>query len=154
MHQVSPNEFCMLQSDLAPGLAGLFSPGGECDFLFRDGKDTVVGDGDFMGIPSKVFERIAKSVKSFFYVRAPVFAVKIIFELLPLIGIPECFTGRRENDLSLSLIHIFPNMAVPPMGNFCEEMLMVPGHIIPTEKPQIMQPTSPVNGEEDMEVRR
>ena len=46
------------------------------------------------------------------------------------------------------------NMAVPPMGNFCEEMLMVPGHIIPTEKPQIMQPTSPVNGEEDMEVRR
>lgn len=25
MHQVSPNEFCMLQSDLAPGLAGLFS---------------------------------------------------------------------------------------------------------------------------------
>ena len=46
------------------------------------------------------------------------------------------------------------NMAVPPMGNFCEEMLMVPGYIIPTEKPQIMQPTSPVNGEEDMEVRR
>ena len=46
------------------------------------------------------------------------------------------------------------NMAVPPVGNFCEEMLMVPGHIIPTEKPQIMQPTSPVNVEEDMEVRR
>ena len=79
MHQVSPNEFCMLQSDLAPGLAGLFSPGGECDFLFRDGKDTVVGDGDFMGIPSKVFERIAKSVKSFFYVRAPVFCRKDYF---------------------------------------------------------------------------
>lgn len=98
MHQVSPNEFCMLQSDLAPGLAGLFSPGGECDFLFRDGKDTVVGDGDFMGIPSKVFERIAKSVKSFFYVRAPVFAVKIIFELLPLIGIPE-FSQEEERTI-------------------------------------------------------
>ena len=64
MHQVSPNEFCMLQSDLRLDSPGFF-PGGECDFLFRDGKDTVVGDGDFMGIPSKVFERIAKSVEKF-----------------------------------------------------------------------------------------
>ena len=52
-----------------------------------------------MGIPSKVFERIAKSVKSFFYVRAPVFAVKIIFERLPLIGIPEFFTGREKRSV-------------------------------------------------------
>ncbi len=128
MHQVSPNEFCMLQSDLAPGLAGLFSPGGECDFLFRDGKDTVVGDGDFMGIPSKVFERIAKSVKSFFYVRAPVFAVKIIFELLPLIGIPEFFTGRRENDLSfpvhgIKLGKIFPFKFIPEYPDRNEKLV-------------------------------
>ena len=71
-----------------------------------------------MGIPSKVFERIAKSVKSFFYVRAPVFAVKIIFERLPLIGIPEFFTGRRENDLSfpvhgIKLGKIFPFKFIP-----------------------------------------
>ena len=75
-----------------------------------------------MGIPSKVFERIAKSVKSFFYVRAPVFAVKIIFERLPLIGIPEFFTGRRENDLSfpvhgIKLGKIFPFKFIPEYGS-------------------------------------
>ena len=32
------------------------------------------------------------------------------------------------------------NIAVPPSGILPEAMLMVPGHIIPTEKPQIMQP--------------
>ena len=46
------------------------------------------------------------------------------------------------------------NMAVPPRGNLCEEILMVPGHMMPTEKPHAIQPTSPVNGEEDMETRR
>ena len=35
------------------------------------------------------------------------------------------------------------NIAVPPFGHFCEEMLMVPGHIIPTDKPQSAQPTRP-----------
>lgn len=89
---------------------------------------SVTGDGDFMGIPSKVFERIAKSVKSFFYVRAPAFAVKIIFELLPLIGIPEFFTGRRENDLSfpvhgIKLGKIFPFKFIPEYPDRNEKLV-------------------------------
>ena len=126
MHQVSPNEFCMLQMICA--WARRLFPWRECDFLFRDGKDTVVGDGNLMGIPSKVFERIAKSVKSFFYVRAPVFAVKIIFERLPLIGIPEFFTGRRENDLSfpvhgIKLGKIFPFKFIPEYPDRNEKLV-------------------------------
>ena len=33
------------------------------------------------------------------------------------------------------------NIAVPPLGHFCEEILIVPGHIIPTDNPQSAQPT-------------
>ena len=36
------------------------------------------------------------------------------------------------------------NIAVPPFGHFCDEILIVPGHIIPTDKPQSAQPTSPI----------
>ena len=35
------------------------------------------------------------------------------------------------------------NIAVPPFGHFCAEMLIVPGHMIPTAKPQSAQPTRP-----------
>ena len=35
------------------------------------------------------------------------------------------------------------NMAVPPVGNFFVEILIVPGHMIPTEKPHTIQPISP-----------
>ena len=34
-------------------------------------------------------------------------------------------------------------MAVPPMGILLEAMLIVPGHIIPTEKPHMIQPIRP-----------
>lgn len=97
MHQVSPNEFCMSQSDLAPGLAGLFSPGRERDLLFRDGKDTSVGNGDLMGVSSKIFDRISKAVKGFFYVRTPVLFIKFIFPVLPFI----CNLSQDEERSSL-----------------------------------------------------
>ena len=46
------------------------------------------------------------------------------------------------------------NMAVPPAGNFLEERLIVPGHMIPTEKPHKIQPESPISGFADREVSR
>ena len=36
------------------------------------------------------------------------------------------------------------NIAVPPFGHFCEEMQIVPGHIIPTDNPQSAQLTRPI----------
>ena len=38
------------------------------------------------------------------------------------------------------------NIAVPPSGNCLDEMLIVPGHIIATENPQITHPISPSTG--------
>lgn len=46
------------------------------------------------------------------------------------------------------------NMAVPPMGHFCAEILIVPGHMIPTEMPHSAQPANPMIGEEDKEASR
>ena len=38
------------------------------------------------------------------------------------------------------------NIAVPPVGSVLEEMLIEPGHIIPTEKPHRMHPIRPSIG--------
>ena len=46
------------------------------------------------------------------------------------------------------------NIAVPPLGHFCEEILIVPGHIIPTAIPQIAQPANPIIGKEDNDANR
>ena len=46
------------------------------------------------------------------------------------------------------------NIAVPPLGQFCEDMLMVPGHIIPTANPQKAHPISPKTDNEDSDAKR
>ena len=38
------------------------------------------------------------------------------------------------------------NIAVPPAGSFLEVMLKVQGHMMPTEKPHIMQPVNAITG--------
>ena len=99
MHQEPPDEFCMLQGDLTFRLAGLFAPGREGDLLFRDGKDTAVGNGDLMGVSSKVFDGISKTMKGFFDVRTPILFIKFIFPVLPFMGILQSFTGGGEAQL-------------------------------------------------------
>ena len=46
------------------------------------------------------------------------------------------------------------NIAVPPVGNALEEMLIVPGHMIPTENPQIAQPNRLSRGFGTKEIQR
>ena len=38
------------------------------------------------------------------------------------------------------------NIAVPPVGYFFDEMLIVPGHMIPTENPHMIHSISPIIG--------
>lgn len=97
MHQVSTDEFCMLQSDLAFGLPGLLSPGGKGNLLFRNRKDPAVGNGNLVGITPKIFNGIAKPVKGFLDIRAPVFFIKTVFPLFPVIMVTQFFAGRRKN---------------------------------------------------------
>ena len=44
------------------------------------------------------------------------------------------------------------NIAVPPVDILPEQMLIDPGHMIPTENPHIMQPRSPITGIPDREA--
>ncbi len=46
------------------------------------------------------------------------------------------------------------NSAVPPWGRRGEVMLIVPGHMMPTENPQKMQPINPRTGLEDRDANR
>lgn len=46
------------------------------------------------------------------------------------------------------------NIAVPPFGHFCAEMLIVPGHIIPTDKPQSAQPIRPIIGRGERDANK
>ena len=45
------------------------------------------------------------------------------------------------------------NIAVPPAGSLLDKMLIVPGHIIPTENPQRIQPVRHINGLRDKAAR-
>lgn len=84
MHEVTAYKLCMAQGNKAPRAARIFAPSSEGDHIFRKGKDSAVGNGYLMGIAPKVFNGVAKRTKSLFYVRAPVFAIKGIFERLPV----------------------------------------------------------------------
>ena len=46
------------------------------------------------------------------------------------------------------------NIIVPPLGHFCEEMLIVPGHIIPTAKPHTAQPIKPSIATDDKDASK
>ena len=46
------------------------------------------------------------------------------------------------------------NMGVPPLGQALDDILMVPGQRIPTEKPVIAQPINESIGKKDKEVSK
>jgi len=45
-------------------------------------------------------------------------------------------------------------MAVPPLGHFCDEILIVPAHIIPTPNPQKAHPVNPNIEESDNDANK
>lgn len=46
------------------------------------------------------------------------------------------------------------NIAVPPFGQLREDILIEPGHIIPTDKPQSAQPARPSIGKDDSDASK
>ena len=71
MHQEPADKFFVADGDLPFWVTGLFPPCGEGDLCFRYGQDPVVGDGNPVGIPSQIFDRIPETVEGFFDVWAP-----------------------------------------------------------------------------------
>lgn len=96
MQQKTANELFVAEGDLPTGFSRLPASGRKDGFCFRYGQDPAVGDGNLMCISAKIFNGIAKSVERFLDIRAPVHLVQFIPELVPLIRIPELFTGRGK----------------------------------------------------------
>ena len=118
MHQVTPDEFRVFQGNLAFWFSRLFPSGRKSDRILRKAEDPAVGDSDFVGIASQIFDGIAKAVKGFFDVRAPVFFVKTVFEFFPVIRITQFFTGGRKSKGAAFVKggkqrHIFPLELIP-----------------------------------------
>ena len=113
MHQITADELDVFQSDHPARFTGLFPPGRKSDLLFIGRKDTAVGNGNLVGISSEIFHRIAKSMESFFYVRAPFLSIKEIAEFRPFIGIPEFITGSGKNQAAVFVKRIEPCKKFP-----------------------------------------
>ena len=96
MHQVTSDEFCMIQSDLAFGFTGLFPSGRKSDRTIGNRKDSAVGNGNLVSLTPKIFNGIAKAVKGLLDVGTPVHFIKTVFPFFPVIGITQLFTGRRK----------------------------------------------------------
>lgn len=67
----------------------------------------------------------------------------------PVLRLPFAISERLPTMAGLTIAPKSPakakkaNIAVPPLGQCLEDMLIEPGHIIPTPKPQSAQPASP-----------
>ena len=96
MHQVTPDEFCMLQSNLTSGFTGLFPSGRKSDRILGNRKDPAVRNGNLVGITPKIFNGIAKAVKGLLYVGTPFLFIKPVFPLFPDGRILKLFTGGRK----------------------------------------------------------
>ena len=108
MHQVTADEFDVIQSDYPARFPGLFPSGRKSDLLFIDRKDTAVGNSDLMGISSKILNRIAKTIEGLFEIRAPFLSIKEAAELRPFIGIPKMATGSGEGQAAVFVKRIEP----------------------------------------------
>lgn len=108
MHQVTADEFDVIQSDYPARFPGLFPPGRKSDLLFIDRKDTAVGNSDLMGISSKILNRIAKTIEGLFEIRAPFLSIKEAAELRPFIGIPKTVTGSGKGQAAVFVKRIEP----------------------------------------------
>lgn len=93
MHQVTSDKLCMCQGNPAFWFSLLFPSDRKGDRIVCDRENLAVGDGNFMGIAVEIFDSIAKAVKGFFYVRAPVLFIKVIFKFFPAVRVTQFLTG-------------------------------------------------------------
>ena len=78
----------------------------------------------------------------------------------PILRLPPAISENLPTIAGLTVAPKSPakakkaNIAVPPRGHFCDEILMVPGHIIPTANPQRAHPANPNIEEADKDASK
>lgn len=85
---------------------------------------------------------------------------KIVAVSSPILRLPPASSEKFPTIAGLTVAPKSPanakkaNIAVPPFGHFWEERLMVPGHMMPTLKPQRAHPASPRTGRGEREASK
>ena len=97
MQQIPPDKSSVIQSNLTFWLARFSASGRKDNFCLCDRKNPAVGNGNLMGVTSKVFNGISETIEGLLNVRAPVLFIKAVFPLLPVIMVTQLFAGRRKN---------------------------------------------------------
>ena len=78
----------------------------------------------------------------------------------PVLRLPPAISERLPTKVGLVMAPKSPanakkaNIAVPPVGHLWADMLIDPGHIIPTVIPQRAQPASPKMGTGDKDATK
>ena len=121
MHEVAADEFGVIKGDGPPGVTGIKATGRKSHLIIIHGKDAAVGDGNLMGIPAEIFNRIAEAVKSLLCVGAPVYIIEVVTKLVPMIRIPEAYTGRGKREFSI-LIELVQAGKEPAFEFIAEDM--------------------------------
>ena len=85
---------------------------------------------------------------------------KAVAKTNPVLRLPSTISEMLPTIAGLTIAPRSPararnaNIAVPPRGQFSDDTLMEPGHMIPTARPQSAHPQSPVMGKAQREARR
>ena len=66
-------------------------------------KDSGIGDGDAVGVPTEVLNGVSLSVEGLLDVDVPLFLIEAVAEGSPFIGVPEIQAGIGKRELSLRI---------------------------------------------------
>ena len=96
MHKEAPDKLLITEGNCTTGVTRFSATGSECCVCIRDRDDSAVRDSNLVGIASKIFDCIAKSIECFFDIRAPVFLIEGVFKGIPA---KACFLpGEGKGD--------------------------------------------------------
>lgn len=106
MHQEAANELRVIKGDFTLCITWFLSSGRKGGTVFGDGQNTTVGNSNLMCISSKIFDCIAKPVESLLNVGTPIFFIKVIFPVLPVVRVLQFSTGRRKRKSAILIVGI------------------------------------------------
>ena len=94
MHKEAPDKLLITEGNRTTRVTWFSATGSECCVCIRDRDDSAVRDSNLVGIASKIFDCIAKSIECFFDIRAPVSPIERLFKGIPAKG---CFLLVERN---------------------------------------------------------
>ena len=103
-----PDEFMIVQRDHSFGITRFFAPCPKGSLLPGNGNEPAIGYGDLMGIPSKIFDGVSKSVEGLLDEGAPVNAIKAIPEGIPFCRHREGLYGSGDDKISIRMVFFEP----------------------------------------------